>query len=515
MVKESGDTNVLPPTGPYNIIQAIYSNIQATLNGNVVGYACTIASTVPSTYSRGEARTPADAPAQKFTPQTKIPVASVSKVLTALAAIRFLGIYSIDLGSEIGPYLPKDWTVDPYVRSIKFRELLSHTSGIRDYGNDGGPYDAIKKFFTQTVDPAKTPDQINPNDKTTKYSNWNFGIFRILLPMVEGFSNFSTGFESRLASAYIRIVNENVFQPIGVSGVDAKPPASGPQASAYAFGYRYPGTKKGTDWGDDSLVVGAAGWYLSVEDIAKVLNSLNKDDGLILTHDQLIDMVTYPLGWDTKTNDLSIGGIRWIQKNGGWSSYGNDISTSIALLGDNLYGALFMNSDILQPGLQDRWKWCNKCGELTFTEGLRFGDCPGGGGHNHESSSEYCLPLSASNPGEAQSGWRQCNKCYGLAFADNNTLGKCAKGGEHDLTGSDAYSVGRRGTGTVPEHSQTNWRWCSKCQVLGYNGGASPGLCGAGGKHDYTTIPSGNYMLKKKIVGADTVLFEAYIKANK
>src|SRR5262249_43491876 len=37
------------------------------------------------------------------------------------------------------------------------------------------------------------------------------------------------------------------------------------------------------------------------------------------------------------------------------------------------------------------------------------------------------------------------------------------------------------------------WRWCSKCQTLGYGLGSSPGACAAGGQHDYTH--SGQYVL--------------------
>jgi hypothetical protein len=130
---------------------------------------------------------------------------------------------------------------------------------------------------------------------------------------------------------------------VGATAVEAKPPASGPQASAYAFSYKFPGTASGHDWGDDTLMVGAAGWYLAIEDVAKVLNSLNKNDGRVLTSAQRADMEATPLGWDTKTDGT---GYRWVEKNGGWGSGDTSISTSVALFGPGVYGALFMNSDI-------------------------------------------------------------------------------------------------------------------------------------------------------------------------
>ena len=90
-----------------------------------------------------------------FLPSTKIPVASVSKVVTALAAIRVLAKNNVSLDSGIGGHLPSDWTLDSHVSSITFRELLSHRSGIKDYGNNSQDYATLKAFFTQSVDHSK------------------------------------------------------------------------------------------------------------------------------------------------------------------------------------------------------------------------------------------------------------------------------------------------------------------------------------------------------------------------
>jgi len=341
-------------------IADVYRNISDRLDGKVVGYACSIGAAGLSYYSHGQARTAANAPAQIFLPSTKIPVASVSKFVTALAAIRVLAKHNISLDSSIGGHLPSDWHLDPNVSSITFRQLLSHRSGIKDYGNVNQEYDNLKKFFTQKVDTSKDtkcqpasvvnpPDPINPNDKSPCYSNYNFAIFRILLPMIDGFVDDPAHRAQKLAAAYVKIVQQNVFDPVGAVGVEAKPPSSGPQSTAYAFSYKFPGTSAGVDWGDNTLMVGAAGWYLAIEDVAKVLNSLNKNDGRILTSAQRQDMENTPLGWDTKTDST---GYRWVEKNGGWGANGTNISTSVALVGPGLYGALFINSDISgEPGV--------------------------------------------------------------------------------------------------------------------------------------------------------------------
>src|SRR5215471_3598167 len=345
-------------------IKQVYANIAARLNGKAVGYACSVGRTL--TYrSYGHARTDADAPAQSFLSSTKIPVASVSKIVTTLAAIKVLAKHGISLDSGIGGHLPNDWVLDPNVAAITFRQLLSQSSGIKAYGNVPQDYATLKAFFTQPVNPNSTAvctgpegpgnpapaNPINPNNKSRCYSNYNFAIFRILLPIIDGFVDDPANRAAKLAAAYVKIVQKNVFEPVGAFGVDSKPPVSGPQASAYAYSYLFPGTSHGTDWGDDTAIVGAAGWYLSVEDIAKVLASLNANDGRILTPAQVKDMEATQLGWDTLKDPNT--GYRWVEKNGGWTSgTGTVISTSIALFGPGVIGVLFMNSDISgEPGV--------------------------------------------------------------------------------------------------------------------------------------------------------------------
>ncbi len=502
------------------LIADVYNNIATRLDGKVVGYACTVGSASLGAYSHGEARTSANAPSRMFLPSTKIPVASVSKVVTALAAIRVLAKHNISLDSGIGGHVPSDWQLDSHVSSITFRELLSQRSGIKDYGNNSQDYATLKKFFTQSVDPTKhttcqpasvanPANPINPNDKSGCYSNYNFSIFRVLLPMIDGFVDDPANRAAKLAAAYSSIVQKNVFAPVGAQGVDTKPPATGPQASGYAFSYKYPGTTSGYDWGDTSLGAGGAGWYLAIDDIAKVLYSLNKNDGRILTSAQLQDMETTQLGWDRKTDST---GYRWLEKNGGWGAQGTTISTSIALFGPGVFGALFMNSDILGLGLQNNWQWCNKCQALAFSGNAGLGDCPTGGLHNHSGSRNYCIAMGGAVLPGSQANWRWCNKCQALSFGGSPSPGKCSAGGMHDHVGSGNYVLALRGSGTVPQDSQANWRWCNKCQVLAYAGSSSAGACGAGGLHDHTG--SGDYILGY-VVGADTVLYEAYMKALK
>ena len=345
--------------------------VHNTLACRVVGYSLTLRGKDSLQISRsyGAARTSANISRVAYNTSTKITVASVSKLVTALAAIRVLEDWKARtpafqdpdaLNSPIGPFLPSDWTVDPIISSITFRQLLGHRSGIMDYGNGPQDYFTLKDFFTQTpINPNSTttckkpadPSPVDPINRSFGkcYSNYNFGILRILLPIVAGFTERSP---DELARRYLEIVNASVFTPVGVGNAACSPPASHTAGSPHAYAYAFPGSLEGYDWGDITLGCGAAGWYLSTDDMAEVLQSLAADDGRILSVGEFDKMVVGGLGWD----NFSLDGLRFLEKNGGYGGpNGQSISTTAAILSPSVGAALFMNSNIdREPGVSAR-----------------------------------------------------------------------------------------------------------------------------------------------------------------
>jgi hypothetical protein len=93
----------------------------------------------------------------------------------------------------------------------------------------------------------------------------------------------------------------------------------------------------------------------------------------------------------------------------------------------------------------------------------------------------------------SQSNWRWCSKCQGLWFAGDPSMpAPCPAGGDHTSSGSGNYSL----MTSVPGFGESNWRWCSKCQGLWFAAGdpyTTPHLCPAAGSHVQTG--SGSYML--------------------
>lgn len=373
LVKEGwSDYAKVPPSVPVCNGKACVSvceidkKLRAQLDGKVTGYSFFVGN-YPKFGSGGQARVTADG-ALPFTSSTKITVASVSKFVTAVAAVRLLDQAGVSLDAPIGPYLPADWSsASNYVKGLTFSQLLGQRSGIKDYGNVSQDYAQLKKFFTASVNPrgattcqgsgvVNPANPINMTDMGWCYSNYNFAIMRVLLPKVAGYAediNLLTR-PVTLANQYVKLVQQNVFDRVGQTGVTCKPPAS----NNHAYAYKSAGANvAGTDFGDVSLICGAAGWYLSAEDLAKVMLSLNAKDGKILaataTKDLFDTMRKRGLGWDVVLNTE-------LEKNGGWGANCNganvcdNISTSVALfgpvVGPRLPGVLFLNSNVTGGG---------------------------------------------------------------------------------------------------------------------------------------------------------------------
>lgn len=97
---------------------------------------------------------------------------------------------------------------------------------------------------------------------------------------------------------------------------------------------------------------------------------------------------------------------------------------------------------------------------------------------------------SAEESSMTQSDWRWCKKCQGLFFAGGQGMGVCKAGGHHDMSGSRNYRLIHNQPTAA---GQSDWRWCKKCQGLFFAGGKNMGRCPDGGNHDMSY--SGNFTL--------------------
>jgi hypothetical protein len=127
------------------------------------------------------------------------------------------------------------------------------------------------------------------------------------------------------------------------------------------------------------------------------------------------------------------------------------------------------------------WRFCNKC-QVLFNTRTDSNSCASGGTHVAQGY-KFFFPLHAPGTPTAQKNWRRCTKCQAMVFNGYREKGRCAAGGGHradtDLDSNYAIPHDIPGTPTA----QTDWRFCNKCQAMFYNGYPAKGNCAAGGPH--------------------------------
>jgi CubicO group peptidase (beta-lactamase class C family) len=540
------------------------------LNDHVVGYSGVIRnpgnSAGFSTFANGDARVPVDGVvtpdgkkvALPFSPDTPCGLASVSKFLTALAAVQLLDGPSVgnvegtpvpgfDLDTCIYLALPKDWQEgirDPGVQLITFRDLLMHTSGLVGEGDPNVPnldyasllaYISQKTVITETplAKPAPPPAPRYP----VNYSNVGFALFRILLPMVHSMqappgSNWwkdnpslpvdgRNGRAQAFADEYERIIQDNVFGRVAVTGPSTGTP-DGPDT--FAFGYTWPGNSPGIDQSGLNLGLdaGPGAWFVSINQIRPVLESLSNDnDNRILTKDQWNHMqsIDVPTAYANLGNGLGIdlltdpaNGYRWVEKNGGFGNQTASIAFFGSMVPDGktdgpLFAALFMNSDIWGgPGSVSGWYQCTQCNTL-FSNG---GVCPATrqAKQPHKGGGEYIL--STNEVPDGQRNWARCANCGALCYeASPVSPSSCpaVDGGRHHLSGG-GFIVGQTGLNDL--ENQADWRRCENCGVLAQSWGkAQAGVCTHGGGMHTFDLSGSSYALMNSY-GPDVVLLQAF-----
>jgi hypothetical protein len=156
------------------------NNIINALTNNVTGYVAIVGDSLGGgiPLAGGLARTSTDGSIlsmNNFRLLTNI--ASVSKLMTTIAVLKSLSAHNLTLDTKIARYIYPDWPRDASIDTITFRDLLSHRSGFRDSCGATTYWD-LKAQIQKGVDTTLIG--------TAQYCNGNFGIFREMLPLMEG-----------------------------------------------------------------------------------------------------------------------------------------------------------------------------------------------------------------------------------------------------------------------------------------------------------------------------------------
>jgi CubicO group peptidase (beta-lactamase class C family) len=223
---------------------------------------------------QGVRRTKADGGELDSSPIKRMHIASVTKNLTATAVLAALAhIPGVNLNSKIKDFLPSLWDLGSGVDYIRFRHLLTHTSGISSECPENTNYAKLK---TTIAEGGVSPD----GDPV--YDNRNFGLFRIILPYlvcppvmmnaeVEGQNNnnYDGLIDQKTSELYIYILQYYIFNRIGIGNAQCKP--DGNDSTRTRF-YEFPDNgEQGQDGGDWTNLSGGAGWVLSAYDLARYM----------------------------------------------------------------------------------------------------------------------------------------------------------------------------------------------------------------------------------------------------
>jgi CubicO group peptidase (beta-lactamase class C family) len=212
----------------------------------------------------------------------RITVMSMSKTITAAAVMKALegtgGTVTID--SPILPFLPQKWqnNIGPYVGVMTFRDLLTHTAGLKGLPDSAGDPDSYANL-QQII--------ANGADWTTyhfySYNNADFCLMRIIIPYLvygpgafaqseaNGTNDVATG------QAYVNYVKNNVLGPIGLGAIDVVPTGPAPYVQYYsynaAFGNVFTCASDPTN-NYPMLHTGAGYWFMSASEYAHFISSL-------------------------------------------------------------------------------------------------------------------------------------------------------------------------------------------------------------------------------------------------
>jgi hypothetical protein len=277
---------------------------------------------------------------QGWTLDTRMHVASVSKLMTAFVAVKALHDSGRSFDTQIGAFLPAYWDAPSRSQQVTFRNLLTHRGG---FTNHDGDYKSFKQQVEQGISA----------NSSYKYTNGSFSLVRVLTSTMTGAVNPNLYYEfpfteealndalwdSKTQQAFLNYAQSKVFTPSGVANVSAAPGTVG------AYGYSGKTDTKGWNSGNVSGQLGGAGFRLSVNDLLNVMGTFRRK-GTIVPASKAKEAIEAGLGID-QIITTPAGTI--YNKNGRWQNG----STASADTEQSL--VYFMPEDIELAVLVNSW----------------------------------------------------------------------------------------------------------------------------------------------------------------
>lgn len=322
-------------------IGAFGQQFHNSIKDKVTGYAFQLRKNGAPVYTLiwNWAQTPANA-SQGWTLDTRMHVASVSKLVTAMAMMKLLDSKGISYDAKIINYLPAYWAKGPNISQISFRNLFNHTSG---FSTGGSSSDFL--FMKNRVQMGV------PSVGSYDYENMNFGLCRVLLAIINGNISKNANYgivndqiwDVVTINAYKNYVQANVFTPAGVNNVSFEPLLGYKNALAYKFPHLNQG---GWDSGNLASVSGGAGWRLSVNEMLKVMDAFRRKNTIVPAAKAQL-LLDSAFGIDQIINTPA---GKLYNKNGSWGSNGRTEQCVAYFLPEGMELVVFVNSPINTTG---------------------------------------------------------------------------------------------------------------------------------------------------------------------
>jgi CubicO group peptidase (beta-lactamase class C family) len=331
-------TDLAAPPSPYLDVSAFGEAFHAAVKDNVAGYSLRVGKNGKTIYTLqwNWAQTPTDS-SLGWNPSRRMHVASISKLITAMAMTKLLDDKGISYDAKIVDYLPTYWTKGPNINQITFRQLMTHRSGFTT-GGSSSDY----QFMKGQVAAGVTAGNLGDYD----YENMNFGLCRILISVINGNISKDTMFAANLndqlwdawtIASYENYVQANVFAPAGVTGASHQKPASPARA------YSWPVSGAGWNSGDLASMSGGAGWHMSINEILAVMHTFRRTSK-IMPMAKAQGMLDASFGIDNITQTPA---GKLYDKNGRWRDGSQRTEQGVAFfLPDGMDVVVFTNSPI-------------------------------------------------------------------------------------------------------------------------------------------------------------------------
>ncbi len=229
-----------------------------------------------------------------FTPETASDIGSVTKQFTAMAIMILAERKKLSYDDPVSKYVP-EFPHSSYLGHITLRQLLNHTSGIRDYGDLGVDDSGLDQQGLISA-LLKKQDLVAKPGLKYRYSNPGYALLAVVVERVSG-------------KKFGELLDQEIFKPAGMVNTFVYDNPREKHALT-AVGYGQFGE---VDDGSPTAIPGDGGVYSTVDDLFKWDQALYKDQ--LVSQATLAEAFTpgkveegaskYGFGWNVEEKDGS------------------------------------------------------------------------------------------------------------------------------------------------------------------------------------------------------------------